>query len=245
MHRGIPTNLSLAGSLLILLATLSSLHAPKRHAGGVYYYDENGEVLWYAPGDSARSYVVRTTKSPHEIYGQMDSARLKDGSPYFPAEINTISRDLYNTVVKLIKDGFTDSGLVRENIVEIETVSVLRNIYRRIPDNGKGDTLLNNNREYGGMIRWDNSITRIDTGDRSYPCLGGAGVRIWGKGKAEFHTHPSGYSSRGCAFIQAPSKDDLEAVENRRGYVFGMSSRLIYVYDSNGLNATLPFKWLH
>jgi hypothetical protein len=244
MQRGLPTKLSLAGLSFILLTTLSALLAPDRDAGGVYYYDENGVVLWYAPGDTAKSYVVRTTKSAQEIYGFLDSARLRDGSPHQPAEVNGISRDLYNRVVMLIKNGYVDSGLVRDNVIEIESIMVFREIFKRIPDNGRGDTLLNNNREYGGMIRWDNSVRRIDTGARSFPCFGGAGVRIWGRGKAEFHTHPSGFSPRGCAFIQAPSHDDLEAVEKRRGYVFGMSSKLIYIYDSKGLHATLPFSWL-
>jgi hypothetical protein len=244
MQRGIPTNLSLVGLLSILLITLSALLAPRRHAGGIYYYDENGVVLWYVPGDTAKGYVVRTTKTPQEIYGRLDSARLKDGSPHQPAAVNSISRDVYNSVVNLIKNGSVDADLVKQNVIEIESITVFRNIFSRIPDDGSGDTSLNNNREYGGMIRFDNSVTRIDTGDRSYPCYGGAGVRIWGKGKAEFHTHPSGFSPRGCAFIQAPSHDDMEAVEKRRGYVFGMSSKLIYIYDSRGLNATLPFSWL-
>lgn len=245
MQRRTTTNLSLAGLLFILLTTLSALLAPRRNATGAYYYDENGNVLLYVPGDIARTYVVRTTKSPQEIYGRTDSARLKDGSPHQPALVNSISWDLYNKVVNLIKKGYFDSALVKENLVEIESQMVFQEIYDRIPDDGRGDTLLNNNREYGGMIKYDNSVARIDTGDRSYPCYGGAGVRIWGKGKAEFHTHPSGFSPRGCAFIQAPSHDDLEAVEKRRGYVFGMSSKLIYIYDSRGLNATLPFSWLH
>jgi hypothetical protein len=248
MYRGSTTNLSLAGMLFILLTTLSALYAPKRHAGGVYYYDENGIVLWYTYGDTARSYVVRTTKSPQEIYGRLDSARLKDGSPHQPAQIYAISKELYNTVVGLIRDGYVDSSLVQQNIIEVEHVSVFRDIFDKIPDDGKGGTLLNNNREYGGMIKWDNSITKIDTGDRSFPCAGGAGVRIYGKGKAEFHTHPSGTfnnnNSAGCGFIQAPSKDDLDAVEKRRGYVFGMSSKLIYIYDNKGLLATLPFSWM-
>lgn len=234
--------------LFVLLTTLSALYTPRRYAAGVYYYDENGIVLWYTYGDTARSYVVRTTKSAREIYGRLDSARLKDGSPHQPAEIHAISKDLYNSVVDLVRNGYIDSSLVLQNLVEIEHVSVFRNIFSKIPDDGQGGTVLNNNREYGGMIRWDNSVPKIDTGDLSYPCTGGAGVRIYGKGKAEFHTHPSGtfnnQHSSGCGFIQAPSKDDLEAVEKRRGYVFGMSSKLIYIYDSKGLLATLPFSWL-
>jgi hypothetical protein len=246
MHRGITKNLSLAGWLFILLTALSALLTPARTTGGVYYYDENGVVLWYSTGDTARTFVVRTTKNLEDIYGRTEAGRFRDGSPYQPVKINSLSPGLYDEVINLIKGGFVHDSLVIKNIVEVENVTVFKNIIQRIPDDGRGDTMQYNNREYGGMIKNDNSVLRIDAGERSFPCAGGAGVRIYGRGKAEFHSHPSGTvheSSKGCAYIQPPSKIDQDAVEGRRGYVLGMSSKLIYIYDSTGLNATLPFAW--
>ena len=254
MQRGIITNLSWAGLLFFLLFTLSALFTKPVDTGGVYFFDENGAVIWYATGDTAKCYVVRTTKTIKDIYGLPESAdaKLKDASAYYPAGINSISQKLYDSVVRMIKNGFTTDELVRQNIIEVESPAIFREIVDRIPDDGKGDTTLNNNREYGGMIHRDNSITKVFAGSRSYPCFGGAGVMIYGAGKAEWHSNRSGtqFTSNkimtgGCSFIQPPSKDDLEAVGRRRGYVLGMSSRLIYIYDSTGLNATLPFSWFN
>ena len=44
-------------------------------------------------------------------------------------------------------------------------------------------------------------------------------------------------------FVQAPSKEDQLATQNRTGIVFGMKSRRVYIYDSKGVKATLPFSF--
>lgn len=250
MKWGIVNNLSLAAFLFLLLSILSAL-LPLRHTKqGIYFYDQDGKVVWFETGEISKSYVVRTTRSPEDIYGNLKklNPKLKDGSHFEAAKLHRISIALYDSVVTLIHTGDINNQLVKDNIVEIENMQVLRQVINRIPDDGSGGIHPHNNREYGGMIQADNSLSFFEKGPFSNPCSRGLSIRIPGDGKAEYHSHPSGtrFDIRfeeiyTCGFMQAPSKDDVEAAAHRRGYVFGMANELIYVYDSAGIKAVFPF----
>jgi hypothetical protein len=47
-------------------------------------------------------------------------------------------------------------------------------------------------------------------------------------------------------YVQGPSLQDQESVGEGTGYVFGMgaNSGLIYIYDKNGVKATLPISFV-
>ena len=250
MKWGIVYNLSLAAFLFLLLFILSAL-LPLRHTKqGIYFYDQDGNVAWFETGDISKSYVVRTTKSPEDIYGNLGklNPKLKDGSDFEAARLHRISNALYDSVMQLISAGNIDHQLVKDNVVEIEHMSVLRQVINKIPDDGGGGNYPQNNREYGGMIQSDNSLAFFEKGPFSNPCSRGLSIRIRGDGKAEFHSHPSGtrFDIRfediyTCGFMQAPSNEDVQAAGHRRGYVFGMANELVYVYDSSGIKAVFPF----
>lgn len=160
MKLGIVNNLSWAAFLFLLLSTLSAL-LPLRHIqSGIYYYDQNGKVIWFETGDISKSYVVRTTKTPEDIYGDLSklNPKLKDGSHYDAAPLQRINITMYDSVIQLIGNGDINNQLVKDNIVEIESMSVLRNVINKIPDDGSGGNYPHNNREYGGMIQPDNSL---------------------------------------------------------------------------------------
>lgn len=250
MKLGILNNLSWAAFLFLLLTTLSAL-LPLRHIkSGIYYYDQNGKVIWFETGDISKSYVVRTTKTLEDIYGDLNklNPKLKDGSHYETAPLQRISIAVYDSVIQLIGNGDINNQLVKDNIVEIESMAVLRNVINKIPDDGSGGNYPNNNREYGGMIQPDNSLAFFEKGAFGNPCLRGLSIKMRGDGKAEYHSHPSGtrFDIRfeeiyTCGFMQAPSKHDLQVAQHRRGYVFGMGNELIYMYDSSGIKAIFPF----
>jgi hypothetical protein len=250
MKWGIVYNLSLAALLFLLLSILSAL-LPLRHTRqGIYFYDQNGKVVWFETGDISKSYVVRTTKSPEDIYGDLKKLdpKLKDGSHFEAAKLHNISVARYDSVVQLISAGDIDNQLVKDNIVEIESMSLLRQVINKIPDDGSGGNYPNNNREYGGMIQADNSLAFFEKGPFGNPCTRGLSISIPGDGKAEYHSHPSGtrFDIRfeeiyTCGFMQAPSQHDMQAAGHRRGYVFGMANELVYVYDSAGIKAIFPF----
>lgn len=250
MQRGILNNLCLAAFLFLLLTTLSALLPYGRDKRGIYYYDENGKVIWFATGDSSKSYVVRTTKTLPDIYGDLSQldTKTKNGSKFQPAALRRINAGQYDSVVKLIGDGDIKNPLVITNIVEIDNMNVLRDIIQKIPDDGSGGSYPINNREYGGMITSNNTLVNFDKGPVSNPCLHGPAVKLRGDGKAEYHSHPSGtrFDIRfeqvyTCGFLQPPSKEDQDVVAHRRGYVFGMGNELIYIYDSSGIKAVIPF----
>lgn len=252
MKWGIVYNLSLVALLFLLPIILSALLPMRQTERSINFYDQNGKVIWFEPSDISKNYVVRTTKSLQDIYGDLDklNAKYKDGSRFEAARLHQIRVTLYDSVVQLIRAGDIKSQLVKDNIVEIENMAVLRRIIYKIPDNSGGGNYEDNNREFGGMILADNSLAFFTKGRVSHPCSRGLAVTIPGDGIAEYHSHPSGtrfdvnihfQQVLTCEFVQAPSKEDVQAVNHRRGYVFGMGKELIYVYDNSGIKAVFPF----
>jgi hypothetical protein len=253
MKWGIVYNLSLVAFLFPLPIILSAL-LPMRHTErSIRFYDQNGDVIWFQPSSISKSYIVRTTKSLQDIYGDLDKLKpkLKDGSQFEPARLHQIRVSLYDSVVQLIRDGDIKNQLVKDNTVEIENMEVLREIIKKIPDDRRGGNMQANNREYGGMILANNSLAYFAKSPVNDPCSGGLAVIIPGDGKAEYHSHPSGtrlgidtrfeLTVKTCGFVQGPSKKDEVAVKHRLGYVFGMANGLIHVYDSSGIKAVFPF----
>lgn len=66
-----------------------------------------------------------------------------------------------------------------------------------------------------------------------------------------FHSHPSGTISEGppantigsstnFSFIQTPSNADIQNTGTNINYVFGRGNGLVYVYDSQGVQAIIP-----
>ncbi|MCY1546822.1 hypothetical protein D9M68_828420 [compost metagenome] len=83
--------------------------------------------------------------------------------------------------------------------------------------------------------------------------------------RAIFHGHPSGEIEEGPApqngnvgsssnidmgggtrtkysYNQAPSSVDFNHIGNLKGYQFGRSNGTVYIYNSSGIQATLPMK---
>lgn len=78
----------------------------------------------------------------------------------------------------------------------------------------------------------------------------GLKIRIGARGN--FHSHPNGIIKepfgkkfRFYYFIQGPSYQDQKMIRDKIGYVFAMrdSCQRIYIYDSTGVLATLPFEY--
>lgn len=250
MQRGNLIYLSLAG-LLFLLVTLTAL-IPNPRDEFEYYYNEKGSLIYYRPSDISRTWVIKTSKSRFEIYTASDTSEVKN------AAVNGITWSTALDVERLIGLHQVDSDLVTKNIVEIFNPTVFSNMRAVIMDNGKGGSDSVNNKEYGGLLHADGQIFQIDSGLYVPLCKSGKrAVILQSKGFAEFHDHPSGCRGAlelyactdttlakqpgGCGYTQGPSKIDQQAVGKRTGYVFAMRARIIFIYDNNGVKATIPF----
>jgi hypothetical protein len=242
-------------------------------ADTMYFYNERGELLFrYDDALKTASYVIKTRKQFHEIFHEIPfDDTTTTSTSYNPATVLSISRRISRKVEKLIRRGDIHNPLVTENIVEVLDKSVLRRMYDNIQSRCNNNDA-KNFREHGGVLLPDGTITCI-TGDLSDPRLfAGATLYVEQEALVYYHSHPSGcveqngnasYAAvedrnpnkvlfsgsnvtRLICYIQGPSKQDQDAVGNKTGYVFGMdaTSGLIYIYDREGVKATLPVSFV-
>jgi hypothetical protein len=215
--------------------------------------------------------VINTKLNSRNIYGDVSGSDTieADGKVNFrPADVRSIPKRKAREIESLIVAKEINHELVRNNIVEIPSKFLIEYMRSMIKDNGRGDTDPRNNIEYGGFIR-NNQLVHYTSGYEADPSkLQGATLTMKGDGEFEFHSHPSGSRRKGdceadCLveavtatgsksrtkdqavsyFVQGPSKEDQLATQNRIGIVFGMKSRRVYIYDAEGVKATLPFSF--
>lgn len=220
------------------------------------------------------NYVVKTRKSFHKIFPEISAgdATVFTSPSYDPAAVVSISRRTAKRVERLIRHGAFDDTLVTENILPVADRTILQRMYANIQVRCSNDDS-RNFKEHGGALLPDGTITCI-SGDISDPrTWTGAAVYIKEKALVYYHSHPCGCVERNSnsfyasaeeqntnkvfftgneqtqwiCYIQGPSKQDQYAVGKKGvGYVFGMSGKsgLIYIYDHDGVKATLPMSFV-
>jgi hypothetical protein len=262
MKRGIPIALLAAG--MIAACQVTSLNHPAVTIASNdtipsfgYYYNEDGALIHIDSNAKQEGYfVIKTKKTREEMfpdrYGK-GTTLLSAG--YDPAVINGISIKAARDAEKYIRRGNLDEVKVRLNIIPILDNRTIQKLLDTIWDSGKNIHKTNDFREYGGFIKND-SFT-FNMGGIANPCSSINPVVDAGKGGVTdyYHSHPSGErdtvdsdgTRRTCSFVQAVSKRDQDEMRKAKmGYVFAMrdSFHLIYIYDSTGIRATLPFEYL-
>ena len=118
-------------------------------------------------------------------------------------------------------------------------------------DTGSGGTSDANNREYGGSINRDGTVTQATPGEVGNP-LKDLNVSITltttFENQSTFHSHPSGQRTEGNttgSWAQAPSYigGDVQNSGSAVNYVFGRGTGTVYIYNNNGVIATIPQKY--
>jgi uncharacterized repeat protein (TIGR01451 family) len=187
------------------------------------------------------------------------------------APVNGITEKVRKDTEQFIKtnngiiDSFTSSCIAYTNTVEIEASATNRQAMVTIveQDNGrKSPTDPNNNREFGGNII-NNVVVQATPGIVSI--LGvdkKAQIQLLSAGIG-FHSHPSGYKSEtkkegnveGMSsseettdmWLNAPSNigGDIQnaSKDGRIGYVFARRNKIIYIYNKQGVMATIPHEY--
>lgn len=128
-------------------------------------------------------------------------------------------------------------------------------------DNGKGGTEPANNREYGGVVKTDGTVSQCSPGPVSDPTVNkDAHIDIASFDfQSTFHSHPSGTKSESAtgsnlfgrttlgsvtsgAFRNAPSNvgGDVGNSGGKINYVFSRGNGTVYIYNNTGVIATIP-----
>ena len=215
------------------------------------FYDENGNYLGNDGKDDDMKYVIKTTTDNFNEDGdQVPGAGLSKADK--KTTIKFIKKNSGNT------QAFAENNLAYENSVAFE--SSLANRQKMVEivsnDDGKGGTKDCNNREYGGYI--DNGVCNsVKPGEIAKPSEGPAMIDL-PNGYVTFHGHPSGkiverkfvmldsgnsgYVTTTSFWPQHPSSIDINNAGNFTCYVFGMRDGITYIYNSKGVQATIPTK---
>jgi hypothetical protein len=115
-----------------------------------------------------------------------------------------------------------------------------------IKDDGKGGRVDANNKEYSGLFGGKDGVHNLRESNAGKPSERKPLVTT---GVNDFHSHPSGTErvtihgqSYTGSWQQPPSKQDISTAGNSNKYMVGMGSGLIYVYNRNGVIATIPIE---
>jgi hypothetical protein len=273
MKRGIPIALRAAGMLLACLVT-SLNHPVAANATTVslrdtaYYFNEKGVQIYCDTNAAARgNFIIKTSKSYLEMFPDWEERdTTKSSGTYRPAAVNGIPRSTANLVEALIRRRSLDNPMVEKNVVPILDKGSIRKMLDTIRATYKVTKRKKKFREYGGLINRDTTFTcqRGKPTNPRDPENEGLEMNLGVIGN--YHSHPDGYDvetirgrdpfghdkvsfsdstiTRMYHFIQGPSNKDQYFIKDKAGYVFGMASELVYLFDKSGVVATLPFRSL-
>ncbi len=218
------------------------------------FVDDKGKVIGNDGKNDGKAYALKTTE---KSFGEGKAAvpgagisgmTLKQAKDFIKANSG-------NT------QAFDENPIAYDNSVEIPgDMGVRQQLFSNMSnDDGRGGEAPSNNREYATTIMTDGSAVNLPPGEVADPSVSNAHtsrfldndqVSIFG------HSHPSGtktvfperkpgvvYSSEGAqtsSFGQPPSPHDVSTAGKRTNIVFGMGNKTVYIYNSKGVQATIP-----
>ena len=217
------------------------------------FYDEKGHYLGNDGQADGKVYIIKTSETS---FGEGNSKVLGAG----------LSNKIIKETKKFIKsnsgntDAFMNNTIAYDNSIEIESSLSTRQamVDQVSKDNGKGGTKDANNREYGGEITPEGITPRIGA-VFSPKTSSSATIELNSTDYSTFHGHPSGsvveinnpstsssisfsMKSTTYSFTQSPSPLDISNAHSHTHYVFGRANGITYIYNSNGVQATIPTK---
>jgi RHS repeat-associated protein len=223
------------------------------------FLDENGKKLGSDGKNDSKVYVIKTTQKEFDS-GAPSSGISKDDKK---ATESFVRQNNGNTTA------FENNDIAYKNSVEIEGSASTRqgmvDVVNR--DNGKGGTADANNREHGGSVSNNGTVTAAPDGPIAKPGAPVANIEIPtdNNTKSIFHSHESASvttttggsngntismssSTTTVGFVQAPSYgtglDISSRNTSRINYEFGRGNGTVYIYNSQtGVLATIPQKY--
>ena len=197
------------------------------------YYDQSGIELYRYGNDTSINniYVIKTTMSTKEIYGEHTNNYTGKTNPISP-------QDYYETRIKII-DGIIEGDHMR-NVVSFGTLQQINAMMNVIQDDGTGGNTPQNNREYSGYFDKNGNIVHCKQsriGNLKY------NKPIITHGDPDFHSHPSGtmrIKNMTLSWMQPPSMQDIKTARKAE-YVIGMGNCVIYKYNNKGVFAIFHY----
>jgi len=210
------------------------------------YYNEQGEKIAPDGKNDKKVYVIKTAQSSIDFYGDVS----------YSGQVQGISEVTGQRTEQLLREGKFRGAHMR-NVLYVGTRNMINEMVDHVSqDNGEGGSSSANNREYGGVITPNGRITSKTAGrvgDPSRPEANSITINLR-VGDSEFHSHPSGTKKvlfsdgrTGTASwggnTQAPSPGDfVGSTSSQNNFVFGMRSKTIFIYNKDGIKATMPLK---
>lgn len=196
------------------------------------YYDSRGRLLGNDGIVDDAVYVMRTTKSSFESYGDAPVNKIPRGQARAAAkEICTFNGDASH-----------DFSNARESFVKLDgSREIRKEVLSCIEDDGTGGTSDKNNREYG--MNFD-SKEPLKVYSRQGPVAvpGASTIGVENPDAPSLvtvHSHPSGNIVPGL--MPAPSAADVENCNQKNNsYVIAMSNKMVYIYNKTGIIASFP-----
>ena len=195
------------------------------------YITEKGELINNDGVNDGRLYVLKTTqKNGFDSYGGAKGAGIDK-----------------KTKKSVIKNKDISNN---DNFVEVIGPQELRQaVAGKIRDDGNGGTKLDNNREYG--ITFEKNVDSPTLYTKESPVgdpTTDANISLSMGNNPEVtyvHSHPSGTkynykTHKSSRWMQAPSLPDVQNAGQATQYVIGCRDKTIYMYNNQGILATLP-----
>lgn len=196
------------------------------------YYDSKGNLLGNDGIDDEKIYVMRTTRTSFDSYGD--------------APVKNISRKHAKAAAREIReysgDATHDFSDAQKSFVELDGSSDIRKVVVScIKDDGTGETSDNNNREYGMNFEKKNPVKVYSKlGDIAKPDGHFVSVEVAiHPDLATIHSHPSGNIIPNLQ--PAPSVQDVaNGLDNCNSYVIDMANKMVYIYNKTGILSSFP-----
>jgi len=205
------------------------------------YFNEKGDYLGSDGKNDGKFYVIKTTQTTNEMYGE--------GSTPQKGNTNPITKEAATETETKIKEGKFEGDHMK-NVVEVPSKNTLEAFDKYVKDDGTRGTSPNNNREYSATINKKGALSEKVTGpvnDPSNPKGTPAKIEAMvTPGSVRIHTHPSGTKKVGentYGWANPPSKQDIKNLTNiksNKGYVWSLYNDKLYVFDKKGTTATIP-----
>ncbi len=218
------------------------------------FVNENGAVIGEDGIDDNKVYVIKTTQTAP------NSSKFENPSTTFDP-ISTSERDATVAFIQANSGNtaaFEGNDIAYRNSAEIQGSADIRQGMADVvnQDNGRGGTKDSQNMEYGGnILNGDIISTRSkDVGRLKNNESAELTIDLL-HGSPSFHSHASGtYVPLGNINViggtttvkhwnQSPSKSDINNAGNNTHYVFGRGNGTVYIYNSQGVQATIPQKY--
>lgn len=217
------------------------------------FLNSKGKIIGSDGIRDGKLYVINTSEEAFtENEETVQGAGLSKSA--LKAAIDFVEKNSGNT------EAFDRNPAIYDSFTEIEGNSSTREAMVKIvsADNGEGGTSDANNREYSGGIMADGSVVASPAGPVSTP-KAGAETGLYPPGTVtRFHSHPSGTQTTGgvvldpfggnpsmgdvniTTYRQSPSRLDVEKSGSSVRYVFAMGKGIVYIYNNQGVRATVP-----